>query len=241
MRFVSKITRHAKKLHQNCPTQFPTPARLRDIEYSRINLRRSSYFIYSMLYITEELSFDKYHEKADRIYRISSDITEPDNAFKWAVTQFPLAPTLKKDYAEIEEYVRFIPNGRTRLQKDQNQFFEERVYLVDSTVFDIFTFEFVEGNPETALDAPNKVVLSQSVATKIFGNNSAVGQTLESDAEEPYEVTGVIKDMPRNSHIIADVMVSANTIPDVNNAGSWGGFGIYSYVLVKRRNKTGNL
>lgn len=189
--------------------------------------------LFILLYTTEELSFDKYHEKADHIYRVSSDITEPDDAFKWAVTQFPLAPTLKNDYGEVEEYVRFIPNGRTRLQKDQNQFFEERVYLVDSTIFDVFTFEFIEGNPETALDAPNTMVLSESVAKKIFGDNSAVGQSIRTDAENPYEITGVIKDMPRNSHILADVMVSASTIPDLQNAGSWGGFGVYTYVLLK--------
>lgn len=188
--------------------------------------------LFILLYTTEELSFDKYHEKAERIYRVSSDVTEPDNAFKWAVTQFPLGPTLKKDYAEVEEYVRFIPNDRTRLEKGQNQFFEEDVYLVDSTVFDIFTFEFLEGNPETALDAPNSIVISESLKTKIFGNGAAVGQTLRTDAADPYEVKGVVKDMPRNSHIIADVMVSSNTIPDVQNAGNWGGFGIYTYVLL---------
>lgn len=189
--------------------------------------------LFILLYTTEELSFDKYHKKADRIYRISSDITEPDDAFKWAVTQLRLAPTLKNDYAEVEEYVRFIPNGRTRIEKDQYQFFEERVYLVDSTVFDVFTFEFIEGSPDAALDAPNTMVISESVAKKIFGDNPAVGQSIRTDAENPYEVKGVIKDMPSNSHIIADVMVSASTIPDLQNAGSWGGFGVYTYVLLK--------
>lgn len=186
-----------------------------------------------LLYIFYETSFDNHHEKADRIYRISSDIREPDNAFKWAVTQLPLGHTLKNDYGdEVEQYVRFMPNGRTRLEKDLVNYFEENVYFVDSTVFQVFDFEFVAGNKETALDAPNTMVVNETVANKIFKGENPIGQTLKSDGNRTFQITGVYKDMPSNSHIIADAMISAQTrIPA--GAGGWGGFNIYTYVLLQ--------
>lgn len=186
-----------------------------------------------LLYIFYETSFDNHHEKADRIYRISSDIKEPDNAFKWAVTQLPLGHTLKNDYGdEVEQYVRFMPNGRTRFEKDLVNYFEENVYFVDSTVFQVFDFEFVAGNKETALDAPNTMVLNETIANKIFKGENPIGQTLKSDGNRTFEITGVYKDMPSNSHIIADAMISAQTrLPA--GAGGWGGFNIYTYVLLQ--------
>lgn len=193
----------------------------------------SSLFI--LLFITEENRFDKYHEKANRIYRISSDITEPDNAFRWSVTQTPLALRLKEDYPEVEQYVRFIPNGRTNLQYKDNFFFEEKVFLVDSTVMDVFSFDFIQGEAGTALREPNSIALSESMAYRIFGKNNPIGEVLKTPSDRNYKVTGVYKDMPHHSHLIANAMISANSIPGLNNpsAGSWGGFGIYTYVLLK--------
>src|SRR5690606_33314210 len=187
-------------------------------------------------YITEETRFDAQHERADRIFRISSDITEPDDHFRWAVTQDPLAPTLKQDYPEVEEYVRFIENGRTQFAYNDRYFFEEKVYVVDSTVFNVFTFDFVKGGPKTALAEPNSVVINQSMANRVFGNNDPIGEVLKSsDGEEEYKVTGVYKDMPHHSHLIANAMISANSFPEFMNPDpqSWGGFNIYSYVLLK--------
>lgn len=185
-----------------------------------------------VLYLFHELSYDKHHEKAERIYRISSDIKEPDNAFKWAVTQTPLAPTLKSEFAEVEQYVRFIPSGRTRLQLGDINYFENNVFFVDSTVFEVFTFNMLMGD-KRALEAPNSVVLSKTVADKIFKGDNPMGQTLQADNNRSYKVTGVYEDMPENSHIIADAMISLSTLQLGNNPGAWGGFGIYSYVLLE--------
>ncbi len=188
-----------------------------------------------LLFITEESRFDTYHEKADRIFRISSDITEPDNAFKWAVTQSPLAMQLKEDYPEVEQYVRFIPNGRTNLQYKDNFFFEEKVFLVDSTVMDIFSFDFVIGDGSKALIEPNSIALSESVADRIFGNNNPIGEILITPSGRKYNVTGVYRDMPQHSHLIANALISSNTVPGLGNptAGAWGGFSLYTYVLLK--------
>lgn len=185
-----------------------------------------------LLYIFYETSFDNYHSKADRIYRISSSIKEPDNAFKWAVTQLPLGYTLKNDYPdEVEQYVRFIPNGRTRLELNQINYFEEDVYFADSTVFDVFDFEFTAGNQEAALDAPNNIVINQTIAEKIFKGENPIGQSLKTDNNRSYQVTGVFKDMPNNSHIMIDAMISAQTVIPAG-VGNWGGFNIYTYILL---------
>ncbi|GJM33777.1 MAG: ABC transporter permease [Saprospiraceae bacterium] len=194
--------------------------------------------LFILLYITEENRFDKYHEKADRIYRISSDVTEPDDAFRWAVTQSPLGMQLKQDYPEVEEYVRFISNGRTRFQRgetDQNYFFEEKVYLVDSTVCDVFSFNFLLGDAKSALREPNSIALSNGTSKRIFGNDNPLGEFLQTPSGRKYKVTGVYEDMPKYSHLIANAMISSNTIPGLGNpdADSWSNFGIYTYVLLK--------
>ncbi len=189
--------------------------------------------LFILLYLTDELAYDRYHERADRIFRVSAAITEPDDAFKWAVTQVPLAPTLKEEYAEVEEYVRFLPNDRTRLEYDNRHFFVDDLYLVDSTVFEIFSFELLEGDPARALARPDCIVLSQTLARRIFGAQPALGQFLRNDEGDRYEITGVYRDMPQQSHLIADALLSSNTIRDLQDAGNWGGFGIYTYVLLR--------
>lgn len=141
--------------------------------------------LFILLYITEENRFDRYHEKKDRIFRVSSDITEPDNAFRWAVTQTPLAPQLKADYPEVEEYVRFIPNGRTQLEHEDRFFFEEKVYLVDTTVNDIFTFNFLRGEAATALKQPLSIALSSSTAERIFGDRDPMGKYCRPTVTDP--------------------------------------------------------
>lgn len=191
--------------------------------------------LFILLYITEESRFDTHHEKADRIYRISSDISEPDDNFRWSVTQNPLAPTLKQDYPEVEEYVRFLDNGRTRLEYDERFFYEEKVFIVDSTVCDIFTFNFIRGDQKTALIEPNSIALNQSLSERIFGNKDPLGATLKTPSGSVYKVTGVYEDMPLHSHLIAHAMISANSISGLmnSNPGSWGSFNIYSYVMLK--------
>ncbi|MBK7872197.1 MAG: ABC transporter permease [Saprospiraceae bacterium] len=196
----------------------------------------SSFLI--LLYLFHELSYDKYHEKADRIYRISAAIQEPDDAFRWATTQAPLAKTLKHEFAEVEEYMRFFSNDRTRFELDAVNYFEDKVFYVDSTVFNVFTFDFISGDKKTALNSPNTIVLSKSLADRIFKGADPIGKTLKSDGDLSFQVTGVYKDMPGNSHLIANAMISSTANANLRNTGaegggSWGGFGTYNYVLLK--------
>ena len=184
-----------------------------------------------LLYVSHELSFDTHHEKAERIFRISADVKEPDNAFKWAVTQYPLGPKVKENFPEVEEYVRFVPNDQTKVEIDDQVFLEEKFYYVDSTVFDIFTFHLIQGDVETALDAPNSILLNKSLANKMFGSPSeAMNKMMDIGREQAVKVTGVFEDMPTSSHLIANALISTSTLGI--QGGSWGAFGFYNYVLL---------
>lgn len=182
------------------------------------------------LYLNQELSYDKQHEKAANIYRISSDITEPDNNFRWAVTQAPLGRTVKEEFQEVEQYTRFAGAGNTQLQLDDITYLIEDIYLVDSTIFDVFTFNLLRGDNQ-ALNAPNTIVLSQSLADRIFKGDDPMGKLLKSE-DLSYEVTGIYQDMPQTSHIIADALISFSSNQNYSNSQSWGGFGLYTYVLL---------
>ena len=186
-----------------------------------------------IFYIIDELSFDRFHKKADRIYRVVSYINEPTNKMKWTATQFPLGPQIKRDYPEIEESVRFVNTDRRLYQNGDLKFYEEKIYYVDSNVFNVFTYDFLEGNGKTALMEPNSIVLTKSLAEKYFGKGKpAVGQSLRTNRAEVFKVTAVIKDHPKNAHLIFNALISANTLPR-DFANNWGGFGFFTYVLLK--------
>ena len=185
-----------------------------------------------LLYVTDELSFDRYHKKADQIYRIVSYITEHDKINKWQSTQPPLATSLKRDYSFVENYVRFFPNGRVAFRQGEKRFYEEEVYAADSTVFDVFTHKFIEGDPKTALARPGSVVLTEKTVRKFFGESTALGQTLRTNDTTSYQVTGVIEDVPRNSHFTFNALLSLS--PNERKADGWGGFYIVSYLVLPK-------
>src|SRR6185503_13251644 len=106
----------------------------------------------------------------ETIYRIVSHIKEPDDAFTWAVTQAPLAEELRDKYPEVKNAVRFFGMPRTQYKNGDKQFYEEDFFQVDSTVFDMFTYDFIDGDAGTALDAPSAIVLTERIAIKYFGS-----------------------------------------------------------------------
>ncbi len=195
-----------------------------------------TFSLFLIFYIKDELSYDRYHEKADRIFRIVSYIQEKDKNTNWTITQMPLGPTLKKDFPEVEEAVRLQSRERTLFRNGDNNFYETKIYYADSTIFKVFTHKFVEGKSATALNGPNSIVITKSLAEKYFGKNtSAVGKSLRT-IYDVYKVTAVIEDVPKNSHIRYDMLISLSTIFKGNQAGNqnnWGGFNNFTYVLLK--------
>lgn len=185
--------------------------------------------LFLLMYILDELSYDRYHKNADNIYRVVSNIKEPDNAFTWSVAQIPMAEELRHNYPEVKNAVRFFGTGRNLYKNGDKQFYEEDFYLADSTVFDMFTYEFIAGDPATSLDNPFSLVLTENIAKKYFaGAEMSLGQSLQNVRGEEFKVTAVMKDVPLNSHFRFDALVSRNSDPGYD--GDWGNFGVFTYV-----------
>jgi len=193
-----------------------------------------SFGMFLIFYIKDELNFDKHFANADRIYRINSIIKEADrDTMRWAIAPFPLGPALANDYPEVQEAVRFVKSGRTMFKNGATRLYEDKVFFADSNVFRVFSCQFIEGDAKNPLQEPNTVVLSESSAIKFFGNNKKyLGKTLENVNGKIYKVTGVIKDVPKNSHLLFNILVSRNSLPP-DFANNWGSFDFYTYVLMK--------
>ena len=210
----------------------------KDFWYSLLNILGLTigitFSLFLIFYVKDELSYDKHHKNSDRIFRIVSYIQEKDKNTDWTLTQLPLGPTLQKDYPEVEQQVRFMGRERTLFRNGTKEFYETKAYYVDSTIFKVFTHKFVEGNAATALNAPFDIVISKTLAKKYFGNTSAVGKTLKT-VYDTYNVTGVIEDVPQNSHIRYDMLISISTAIRNFPVGpeSWGNFNYFTYVLLK--------
>jgi putative ABC transport system permease protein len=194
-----------------------------------------TFSLFLIFYINDELSFDSHHKNADRVYRINSYIHEKDKNTNWTLTQLVLGPQVKNDYPEVEQMVRFISRERTLFKNGENNFYETKIYYADSTIFKIFTHKFLEGSPATALQAPFDIVITKSLAEKYFGKSTpAVGKSLRT-IYDVYKVTGVIEDVPGNSHIRYDMLISLSTFLKTNGNGgaNWGNFFTFTYVLLK--------
>ncbi len=197
-----------------------------------------TFSLFLIFYIKDELSYDRYHDKADRIVRIVSYIQERDKNTNWTVTQLPLAATLKKDFPEVEESTRLLNRERTLFKKGNDGFYETKVYYADSTYFKIFSYKFLEGNASNALNQPNSVVITKTLAEKYFGSKvQAVGKTMKT-VYDVYKVTAVVEDVPKNSHLIFDMLISMSTIlkGGQDNPDNWGSFNNFTYVLLRPGN-----
>lgn len=206
----------------------------KDFGYSGLNILGLTLGITSALfliiYISNELSYDKYHENAERIYRVSSHFKETDDEFTWIVAQIPFGPQVAADYPEVEHAVRFIDNGRELFKYEDKEFYEESFFYADSNVFEVFTYEFIKGNSVDALKDPNTIVLTETIAAKYFGKEDPIGKTLVN-RDDTYKVTGVIKDIPYNSHFRFEGLLSRSSLPKVFGGG-WGNFGVFTYIML---------
>jgi len=184
--------------------------------------------LFLIIYVSDEISFDRYHEKADRIYRVSTKITEPDDQFTWIVAQIPFGPQVVQDYPEVQSFVRFINMPRALYKYEDKEFIEEDFFYVDSTLFDIFTYKLIKGDIKSALLEPKKIILTEKIATRYFGDSDPIGKTLTAGTTT-FEVTGVIENVPSNSHFRFDAVASRNNLP--KQLGTWGNFGVSTYLL----------
>ena len=187
------------------------------------------------LYVRFELSYDGFHTKKDRIYRINCDIKTPTETMNIGACSAPMAINAKDEFPEIEKVVRFDPNSFL-VRKGEIKFQEDKAVLADSTFFEVFDFPLIAGDPVTALREPFTTVLSQATARKYFANTNPMGQTLLLTEDGfPTKVTGIMKDMPENTELKADLLISKSTSKrfDSSEDKRWGSFGMYSYALLK--------
>ncbi|KOF02203.1 hypothetical protein OB69_13280 [Roseivirga seohaensis subsp. aquiponti] len=168
-----------------------------------------------LLYVQSDMSFDKHHEKYDQIYRIESKFRIPPKDDEFALSSFVLAEMMKEEFPEIQNFTRFMGAGRQLFRIGDKNIYQDNLYFADSSVFSIFTHEFIEGNPKTALVEPSSIVLTQTAAKRIFGNGEAMGQVIETDNNN-FKVTGIIKDLPDNVHLTFEGLISISTITSGN-------------------------
>lgn len=190
------------------------------------------------LFVWDELSYDRFHEKADRIYRVVRQGEDLN-------TSALLAPTMEDELPEVERAVRISPRwfDEVLVTRGNTSFYEEDFFFTDPAFFDVFSFPLIRGNPDTALERPFTVILTETMAQKYFGEANPLGQTLS--IEGPYgvhdfTVTGVVRDVPHNSHfqfnLLASFATRAETEPQPESMRSWYHVGDYTYVLLNEEN-----
>jgi putative ABC transport system permease protein len=188
------------------------------------------------LFIYDEYSFDRHHKNADRIYRIVLDFKEEGNIVSWARTSAPIGKYLRGAYPEVEDVVRLRKNpGTDLLANDEIKFFEERIFFADSTLFNVFDIQLSKGNPSNALKEKNSIVLTEALARKYFKEADPVGKTLRLNNLADLKVTGVIDELPSNSHFVADAFITFSTLDDFlgeKRLTHWGWMDHYTYVLL---------
>ncbi len=187
------------------------------------------------LYIQDEKSYDRFHKDSDRVHRVVKDFLNDDGSrIPDATTPAALAPAMMREIPEVEKIARVFPSwGGTWLVKyKEKKISEERVYRVDSSFFDVFTFPFIKGDPKSALKDVNSIIITESIAKKYFGKEDPMGKTLTFAPGGDLMITGVIKDVPSNSHFHFDFLGSFRQI-QANLDNNWGGYNFYTYVKVK--------
>ncbi|QEC44989.1 ABC transporter permease [Pseudobacter ginsenosidimutans] len=184
-----------------------------------------------LLYVKDELSFDKYNTNADRIYRIDTDIRFGGSDFLIATGPDPLAKVLKDEFPQIEAVARFRGQGNQLFRKGTENIMEDRVIYADASIFDVFTLPVLDGNPRRALQQPNTVVITESTARKYFGKTTVAGQYLET-GNRNLQIAGVIRDLPATSHFKYDFFISLETLEE-SRRNHWLGNNFNTYFLLK--------
>ena len=191
-----------------------------------------------LLFVDDELSYDKYHEKSDRIVRVSRAWKNIDGQTSLHLGQVapPFAPLLKSDFEGIVlNAVRFLRDDPL-ITYMETKIEEERFFFADPDVFEVFSWKMIQGDPVTALKEPNSLVITQSTAEKYFGGDDPIGKVLNYDNQVDMKVTGVMEDVPRNSHFTVDFLCSFQTVEDFfgleNLMSNWGSNNYSSYLLL---------
>lgn len=187
-----------------------------------------------MLYVTDELSYDKYHKKAEQIYRAGIDGKIGKRAMKTHSSAAPFGRTMVEEFPEVLNSVRFLTGSNKLITYEDRNFIEDGVYYADSTVFEVFSWELIKGNPKTALANPNSIVFTESMARKYFGEEDPMNKTVTFDNDSEFKVTGVMEDVPHNSHFHFDFLASLTSVPH-SQSERWMSDRYATYLVLDKR------
>ena len=187
-----------------------------------------------LAFVNEEFSYDNFHPNKENIYRIALDRKFPDNAFVYSRSPMPMGQTMVNDLPSVQSFTRiYAAFNELTFRLDDRYFDETNVMAVDSTFFDFFQVEFLDGDKSTALDLPNSLIITEAMATKYFGKEPAVGKQLTIQNIGEMMVRGVVKPMPVNSHFHFDFLFSLSSMPGLYRNSFWGSYLAHTYIKLE--------
>lgn len=189
--------------------------------------------IFIAIYVKDELSYDKHFQDSERIYRIANYLKFADNEFNLPTAPDPMAKTLKDEFPEIEEAGRFRGDASMIVQVDENFYQQDHITWMDQALMNIFNFPVIQGNSAHLLDEPNTVVLTETTAIKFFGDTDVLGKTIKVNDQTDLKVSGVIADIPSNSHLQFNMFITMLNRPDARQ-NFWLSNNFVTYVKLQR-------
>jgi putative ABC transport system permease protein len=191
-------------------------------------------FLFISLYVIHELSYDRFHKNYKNIYALKVVGRMSGGVLDQAITAAPMAKAMKDDYPEVLAATRVRRMGAWLVKFGENKFNEDGVLFADSTFFDVFDFRLLKGDPKTALVRPRSMILTNEYAKKYFGDLDPMGQKMIVEADTIlYTVTGIVQNVPDNSHIKFDMLASMSTYPGQANSQQWVNHNFFTYIVVK--------
>jgi putative ABC transport system permease protein len=189
-----------------------------------------------LLWIRSELTYDNFHTNANEIYRMQlSDFREGILTESYPITSAPMAPALSENFPEIKSFARLREINGLILQNGEDHFTMDDIMAADSSLFDIFSFTLMQGDPKTALMGPNKIILAETEARRIFKDELAIGKSLLINGTDHFLVSGVVKDPSQNSHLKFNGLISMSTLWQDRPCMEWDcNFSFYSYLLLNK-------
>jgi putative ABC transport system permease protein len=199
-------------------------------------------FLFITLYVINELSYDRFHKNYENIYRVKIIGRMAGGEINQAITAAPMAQAMLKDYPEVLKATRVRQMGDWLIRFGDKKFNEEGVLFADSTFFNVLDFKLLKGDPQTALVRPKSMILTEEYAKKYFGDQDPMDQRMSVESDTTlYTVTGVVQDVPDNSHIKFDMLASMSTYPDQANNQFWISHSFYTYIVVRDGTDKNNL
>ena len=186
-----------------------------------------------LLWISDEIRYDRYHEQNKNLYRILNDLNYGPYSQLFDGTAYPLGPAIKEEIPEVEEFVRLLPTRKILIAYEEKRFYEENFIFADPSLFAIFTFPFIQGDPQTALASPSSVVITQEMASKYFGSQDPIGKTIQTQNQNDYIITGVLENIPKNSHLQFGFVGSIGRAVAMGARTHWSGWLYDTYVLLQ--------